>query len=264
MKRRVLSKTTPFHPFKKKKKKRKRAERCRFERHCSSFFFPPEHAAGKKGKMVLFFEIFAGPSLSPGAHRPNTMADHPPRTCQKAGEGGRALAVAPNGRPAGCSPCSTAKSHSLGSINNNQHDSRREGGEQTGEEGENEKQRRERGTEKTERERKGRGRREPKEGKTGGKKTKEGEEKGRKQRRRKEEESLFPPLETAAPLLGVAAREQRHRYQPPPQNRQKRSQPPLPPPRQVTFLPLLPRVYFLVSFPACRTSSVLHAGVGGK
>jgi hypothetical protein len=82
----------------KKKKKRKRAERCCFERHCSSFFFPPEHAAGKKGKMVLFFEIFVGPSLSPGAHRPNTMADHPPRTTH------RTSAAAPNGRPADCSP----------------------------------------------------------------------------------------------------------------------------------------------------------------
>jgi hypothetical protein len=82
-----------------KKKKRKGAERCRFERHCSSFFFPPEHAAGKKGKMLLFFfEIFADPSLSPGAHRPNTMADHPPRTTH------RTSAAAPNGRPAGCSP----------------------------------------------------------------------------------------------------------------------------------------------------------------
>src|SRR3990172_2304488 len=54
MKRRVLSKTTPFHPFK-KKKKRKRAERCRFERHCSSS--SPDHAAGKKEKGKLFFEF---------------------------------------------------------------------------------------------------------------------------------------------------------------------------------------------------------------
>jgi len=61
MKQRVLSKTTPFHPFKKKKKKGKRAERCRFERHCSSFFFPPEHAAGKKGKMLLFLKFLPAP-----------------------------------------------------------------------------------------------------------------------------------------------------------------------------------------------------------
>jgi hypothetical protein len=50
MKRRVFSKTTPFHTFKKKKKK-ERAERCRFERHCSSS--SPDHAAGKKEKGLL-------------------------------------------------------------------------------------------------------------------------------------------------------------------------------------------------------------------
>jgi hypothetical protein len=177
MKRRVLSKTTPFHPFK-KKKKGKRAERCRFERHCSSFFFPPEHAAGKKGKMVLFFEIFAGPSLSPGAHRPNTMADHPPRTCQKAGEGGRALAVAPNGRPAGCSPCSTAKSHSLGSINNNQHDSRRGGEENRRGKKEKTKNRGEREERKKPKER------ERGEGEENRKKGKQGERKPKKEKKR--------------------------------------------------------------------------------
>jgi hypothetical protein len=61
MKRRVFSKTTPFHTFKKKEKKKERAERCRFERHCSSFFFPPEHAAGKKEKGKLLFEFFCRP-----------------------------------------------------------------------------------------------------------------------------------------------------------------------------------------------------------
>jgi hypothetical protein len=39
---------TPFHTVKKKEKER--AERCRFERHYSSFFFPPNIAAGKKEK----------------------------------------------------------------------------------------------------------------------------------------------------------------------------------------------------------------------
>jgi hypothetical protein len=77
MKRRVFSKTTPFHTFKKKKKKREGAERCRFERHCSSFFFPPKHCSGEEGKKGLLFEFFPVP-LSPGAHRPNTLADHAP------------------------------------------------------------------------------------------------------------------------------------------------------------------------------------------
>ena len=122
MKRRVFSKTTPFHTL---KKKRERAERCRFERHCSSFFFPPIMQRGRRKKGCFNLNFLPAP-LSPGAHRPNTLADHPPRTYQKTGEGGRTLAVAPNGRPAGCSPCSTAKSHSLGSINNNQHSSNEE------------------------------------------------------------------------------------------------------------------------------------------
>ena len=37
------------------------------------------------------------------------------------------MAVAPHGRPAGCSPCSTVQRHSLGPINNSQH-SNNEGG----------------------------------------------------------------------------------------------------------------------------------------
>jgi hypothetical protein len=99
MKRRVFSKTTPFHAF--KKKKEERAERCRFERHYSSS--SPDHAAGKKEKGKLFFEFFPA-TLSPGAHRPDTMADHPPRTYQKAERGGPDLGSRTNGRPAGCSP----------------------------------------------------------------------------------------------------------------------------------------------------------------
>jgi len=125
---------------------------------------PPNMQRGRR-KKGSFFLKFLPATLSPGAHRPDTMADHPPRTCQKAGEGGRALAVAPNGRPAGCSPCSTAKSHSLGSINNNQHSSneekrRKQTGErrkQTGDERRKrkKKQRRERGRDRT-KEREGR------------------------------------------------------------------------------------------------------------
>jgi len=142
MKRRVFSKTTPFHTFKKKKKER--AERCHFERHCSSFFFPPNMQRGRR-KKGCFNLNFLPATLSPGAHRPDTMADHPPCTYQKTGEGGRALAVAPNGRPDGCSPCSTAKSHSLGSINNSQHSSNgRRGGTDEGKRKKRKKQRRER------------------------------------------------------------------------------------------------------------------------
>ena len=62
--------------YSKKKKEKERAERCRFERHCSSFIFPPNIAAGKKEKGA-FIWILPGP-LSPGAHRPNTLADHAP------------------------------------------------------------------------------------------------------------------------------------------------------------------------------------------
>jgi len=62
---------------------------------------------------------------------------------RKPRRGGRALAVAPHGRPAGCSPCSTVQGHSLGPINNSQHSSNR-GGEQTGKENRGERARRKR------------------------------------------------------------------------------------------------------------------------
>jgi hypothetical protein len=48
MKRRVFSKTTPFHTFKNKKKKRERAERCRFE--TTLFIFFPRSRSGEEGE----------------------------------------------------------------------------------------------------------------------------------------------------------------------------------------------------------------------
>jgi hypothetical protein len=95
MKRRVLLKTTPFHV--KKKKKKKKTERCRFERHCSSFFLPWTCSTeGKKnGFLWLFlflqthFLSLSGPHASPTRsptpldHRPQTLADHPPRAYPK-------------------------------------------------------------------------------------------------------------------------------------------------------------------------------------
>jgi len=58
MKRRVFSKTTPFHTFKKQKKKKKkrkkeRAERCRFE--TTLFIFFPRSRSGEEGEKVAFF-----------------------------------------------------------------------------------------------------------------------------------------------------------------------------------------------------------------
>jgi hypothetical protein len=35
------------------KKKKERAERCRFERHCSSSFFPPNMQRGRRKKGLL-------------------------------------------------------------------------------------------------------------------------------------------------------------------------------------------------------------------
>jgi hypothetical protein len=139
------------------------------------------------------------------------MADHPPRTCKKTGEGGRALAVAPNGRPAGCSPCSTAKSHSLGSINNRQHSSNEEREKRTEgrEQGENEKNRGERG-EEIERRREKEERRTKKQRRVTGRE--EGptrkQKKPRKRREREERRERTKPSETAAAPPGVAVREQ--------------------------------------------------------
>jgi hypothetical protein len=85
MKWRVFSKTTPFHTFKKKKKKKK--EQNGVVLNDTVHLLPPITQRGRRKKGLLFIE-FLPATLSPGAHRPDTMADHPPRTCQKTEEGG--------------------------------------------------------------------------------------------------------------------------------------------------------------------------------
>jgi len=185
---------------------------------------PPNMQRGRR-KKGSFFLKFLPATLSPGAHRPDTMADHPPRTCQKAGEGGRALAVAPNGRPAGCSPCSTAKSHSLASINNNQHSSnegkrrkqaekrRKQTGERSEQTGRKEKRKkteeregRDRTKEREGREKKKTEKRNGKRGRINPKTTEKS--KPRKRREREERRERTKPSETAAAPPGVAVHEQ--------------------------------------------------------
>jgi hypothetical protein len=48
------------------KKKKKRAKQCRFERHCSSFFFPWTCSKGRM-KTFVFFSLILLASLSPHA-----------------------------------------------------------------------------------------------------------------------------------------------------------------------------------------------------
>ena len=114
----------------------------------------PRTCSGEEGKRVCFNLNFLPATLSPGAHRPDTMVDHPPRTCKKTEEGGPSLgsrAQWPTGR---LLPMLHSESHSLGSINNNQHSSN--GGEEkrgTEEKKKREKQRREEENEKKPKER---------------------------------------------------------------------------------------------------------------
>jgi len=107
------------------KKKRKRKEQNGVVLNDTVHLLPPDHAAGKKEKGKLFFEFCRPLSRLEPTDRTQWPTTHR-APARKPRRGGRALAVAPNGRPAGCSPCSTAESHSLGSINSSQH-SRREG-----------------------------------------------------------------------------------------------------------------------------------------
>jgi hypothetical protein len=79
MKRRVFSKTTPFHTFKKKKKEK---EQNGVVLNDTVHLLPPITQRGRR-KKGCFNLNFLPATLSPGAHRPDTMADHPPRTCQK-------------------------------------------------------------------------------------------------------------------------------------------------------------------------------------
>jgi hypothetical protein len=71
------------------KKKRKKKEKNGVVLNDTVHLLPPITQRGRRKKGLLFFE-FCRP-LSPGAHRPDTMADHPPRTCQKTEEGGPSL-----------------------------------------------------------------------------------------------------------------------------------------------------------------------------
>ena len=119
MKRRVFSKTTPFHTFKKKKGKREGAERCHFERHCSSFFFPPKHCSGEEGKKELLFEFFSGPSLAwspPTEHTSRPPTAHLPEN-RGGGPNLGSRAQWPTSR---LLPIRAVKSHALGSINRTQ------------------------------------------------------------------------------------------------------------------------------------------------
>jgi hypothetical protein len=201
---------------------------------------PPRSRSGEEGKRKLLFE-FLPATLSPGAHRPDTMADHPPRTCQKTGEGGRALAVAPHGRPAGCSPCSTVQTHSLGPINNSQHSSNREG--ETGEDRRRGEQKRRRTDEKKKtqkREREEIERRREKERKPR-KKKKRGENERERKRRTREKEGTPSRLLTAAPLPPSES------YATATSLCRSTASDAQPPPRQVTFLLILAFISFFPS-----------------
>ena len=119
MKRRVLPKTTPFH-VKKKKKKKRRPERCRFERHCSSFFLPWTCSRGrKKNGGFFFFKCAASLLTACLARKPREphLASHArwPTTrrapTRKTGSGTSTAAHKwPTNRRSPCSPCATIKS----------------------------------------------------------------------------------------------------------------------------------------------------------
>ena len=56
--------------------KKKRAERCRFEQHCSAFFFPWTRSRGRK-KLLFFFFNSSCLSLSPHASVKNPKPNAP-------------------------------------------------------------------------------------------------------------------------------------------------------------------------------------------
>ena len=70
MKRHVLSKTTSFHV------KKKRAERCRFEQHCSAFFFPWTRSRGRK-KLLFFSSLILHAHLHPRVLCQTRSPTHP-------------------------------------------------------------------------------------------------------------------------------------------------------------------------------------------
>jgi len=156
-----------------KKKKKRKSRTVSFWTTLFIFLLPPRSRSGEEGKRVALIWIFCRPlsRLEPTDRTQWPTTHRAP--ARKPRRGGRALAVAPNGRPARCSPCSTAKSHSLGSINNSQHSSN-EGGEENRGEGKQTRKTEESGGERKNRKReKGERKRENrKKGKRGGRKPK--------------------------------------------------------------------------------------------
>jgi len=150
------------------------------------------------------------------------------------------LAVAPHGRPTGCSPCSTVQRHSLGPINNSQHSSN-EGRRRGKTDGEENRRGGERTKKKNTEEREGRDRTKEREGK----KTKEEEERGENERERKrrtrEKEGTPSRLLTAAPLPPSES------YATATSLCRSTASDAQPPPRQVTFLLILAFISFFPS-----------------
>jgi hypothetical protein len=136
---------------------------------------------------------------------------------------------------------------------------RREEKQRGGKKEKTKKQRRERG--RTERREKPRGEKNIKK-----KQRKEKQTERREGREEKEDRNIGRKgkrtFEIAAAPPGAAVRELRHRHQPLPQHRQRRTASSAP--GNFSSHLILAFIFFFVSFPACRTSSVLHAGVGGK
>jgi len=151
------------------------------------------------------------------------------------------LAVAPHGRPAGCSPCSTVQRHSLGPINNSQHSSNEEGGdggrqtERRTEEEENGRKKRTQKREREEIERRREKERKPR------KKKKRGENERERKRRTREKEGTPSRLLTAAPLPPSES------YATATSLCRSTASDVQPPPRQVTFLLILAFISFFSS-----------------
>jgi hypothetical protein len=114
MKRRVFSKTTPFHAFYQKKKEQNNVVLNDTVPLSSS---PPNIAAGKKEKRGFCLNFF-GPSLAwspPTKHTGRPPAAHLPENRGEPNLGSRAQW--PTSR---LLPMRTVKSHALGSINRTQ------------------------------------------------------------------------------------------------------------------------------------------------
>jgi hypothetical protein len=118
MKRRVFSKTTPFHTFyQKKKRKRKEQNGVVLNDIVPLSSSPPNIAAGKKEKRGFCLN-FVGPSLAwspPTEHTGRPPTTHLPENRGEPNLGSRAQW--PTSR---LLPMRTVKSHALGSINRTQ------------------------------------------------------------------------------------------------------------------------------------------------